>query len=110
MLCHFEEDQNTKLLSFPPEKDETDAELAVQFAVDQKPDTIWILGATGGRMDHMLGNLELLHIPLAKGIECEIIDQQNRIRLLDGPILLEKMADWKYVSFLSYTDQTQGIT
>ena len=47
---------------------------------------------------------------LAKGIECEIIDQQNRIRLLDGPMLLEKMADWKYVSFLSYTDQTQGIT
>ena len=89
VLCHFEEDQNTKLLSFPPEKDETDAELAVQFAVDQKPDKIWIL---------------------TKGIECEIIDQQNRIRLLDGPILLEKMADWKYVSFLSYTDQTQGIT
>ena len=58
----------------------------------------------------MLGNLELLHIPLTKGIECEIIDQQNRIRLLDGPMLLEKMADWKYVSFLSYTDQTQGIT
>ena len=110
VLCHFEEDQNTKLLSFPPEKDETDAELAVQFAVDQKPDKIWILGATGGRMDHMLGNLELLHIPLTKGIECEIIDQQNRIRLLDGPILLEKMDDWKYVSFLSYTDQTQGIT
>ena len=47
---------------------------------------------------------------LTKGIECEIIDQQNRIRLLDVPILLEKMADWKYVSFLSYTDQTQGIT
>ena len=46
VLCHFEEDQNTKLLSFPPEKDETDAELAVQFAVDQKPDKIWILGAT----------------------------------------------------------------
>ena len=77
VLCHFEEDQNTKLLSFPPEKD---------------------------------GNLELLHIPLTKGIECEIIDQQNRIRLLDRPIVLEKMDDWKYVSFLSYTDQTQGIT
>ena len=35
VLCHFEADQNTKLFSFPPEKDETDAELAVQFAVDQ---------------------------------------------------------------------------
>ena len=103
---------NTKLLSFPPEKDETDAELAVQFAVDQKPDKIWILGANRqaryGPEDSAIWNF--FYIPLTKGIECEIIDQQNRIRLLDGPILLEKMADWKYVSFLSYTDQTQGIT
>ena len=52
VLCHFEEDQNTKLLSFPPEKDETDAELAVQFAVDQnqirfgflvQQEAVWII-------------------------------------------------------------------
>lgn len=110
VLMQFEENFSTRLLRFPPEKDETDAELAVQFAVEQKPDRIWIVGATGGRIDHMLGNLELLKLPLQKKIECEIIDPQNRIRLIDGPVELEKLSDWKYISFLSYTDRTEGIT
>ena len=109
VFSYFETDSQTKLLSFPPEKNETDAELAVQFAVEQNPDLIWILGATGGRIDHMLGNLELLRIPLEKRIACEIIDPQNRICLLNKSTVLEKLEDWKYVSFLSYTDQTEGI-
>ena len=110
VLKHFKENAYTQLYSFPPEKNETDAELAVQFAMNQNPDKIWILGATGGRIDHMLGNLELLRLTLGKNIVCEIVDPQNRIRLLDGPIILERMPEWKYVSFLSYTDQTEGIT
>ena len=109
VLDQFKKDAKTTLKSFPPEKNETDSELAVQFAVDQNPDLIWIVGATGGRIDHMLGNLELLRMPLEKRIVCEIIDPQNRIRLLDGPTVLERLPDWKYVSFLSYTDQTEGI-
>lgn len=110
ILSQFKKNGKTRLFAFPPQKDETDAELAVQFAMKQKPDVIWIAGATGGRIDHMLGNLELLSMPLQEGIECEIIDPQNRIRLLNKPTVLEKMENWKYVSFLSYTDQTIGIT
>ncbi len=110
VLSQFKKNEKTRLFAFPPEKDETDAELAVQFAVEQKPDIVWIVGATGGRIDHMLGNLELLRMPLQAGVECEIVDQQNQICLLDRPTVLEKMENWKYVSFLSYTDQTQGIT
>ncbi len=110
VLAWFKGNGKTRLLDFPPKKDETDAELAVTFAIEQKPDIIWIAGATGGRIDHMLGNLELLRMPLQAGIECEIVDRQNRVRLIDRPTVLEKMEHWKYVSFLSYTDQTQGIT
>ena len=109
VLAQFEKNSSTKLFRFPPEKNETDSELAVQFAIDQNPDVIWIVGATGGRIDHMLGNLELLKRPLQKGIVCEIVDPQNRIRLIDGPVVLERLSDWKYISFLSYTDKTEGI-
>lgn len=109
VLAHFEQNASTKLFRFPPEKDETDSELAVQFTMEQHPDLIWIVGATGGRIDHMIGNLELLKRPLQKGIVCEIVDPQNRIRLIDGPVVLERLDDWKYVSFLSYTDKTEGI-
>ncbi len=109
ILSQFKKNGKTRLFAFPPQKDETDAELALQFAMKQRPDVIWIAGATGGRIDHMLGNLELLKRPLQKGIVCEIVDPQNRVRLIDGPVVLERLDDWKYVSFLSYTDKTEGI-
>ncbi len=109
-VLEYFKNAHTQLHSFPPEKNETDAELAVQFAINQNPDVIWIVGATGGRIDHMLGNLELLRLTLGKGIVCKIVDPQNCIQLLDGPTVLERLPKWKYVSFLSYTDQTEGIT
>src|SRR5689334_1730456 len=40
-----------ELKRFKPEKDETDLELALQWAISQNPDTIQIFGATGGRLD-----------------------------------------------------------
>ena len=45
---------------FPAEKDETDLELAIDWAIRQKPSNIYIFGATGGRMDHFLANIQLL--------------------------------------------------
>ena len=52
-----------------PEKDETDTELALLKAQATGCTQIVILGATGGRMDHMLGNIHLLFPCLQKGIE-----------------------------------------
>ena len=102
-------EKKVKLITFPPEKDETDAQLTLQYAIDQKPDMIRILGALGGRADHMLANLELLKLPLKAGIDCEIVDRQNRIRLLDGEYTIKKSDSWKYVSFVSYTEKTEGL-
>ena len=46
---------------FSHDKDETDLELAIQRAIDLKPEQILILGALGGRLDQTLGNLALLN-------------------------------------------------
>ena len=43
-----------------PEKDETDTELAVNTALKLGCNRIFILGATGGRLDHEWSNLHLL--------------------------------------------------
>ncbi|MFR8682875.1 MAG: hypothetical protein ACLVFN_05190 [Enterocloster sp.] len=34
-------------------------------------------GATGGRLDHMIGNIQLLYPCLQKGIRASIIDPQT---------------------------------
>ena len=49
---------------FKPEKNETDMELALNWAVEQKPELIRIFGATGGRLDHLFANVQLMFKPL----------------------------------------------
>ena len=41
-----------------------------------------ILGATGGRIDHLWANVQSLAIPFKAGVHAEILDSQNRIFLL----------------------------
>ena len=94
-----------------PEKDETDTELALLKAQAIGCTQIVILGATGGRMDHMLGNLHLLYPCLQKGIEAYILDRQNRMYLIDGEHTFRSSELWgKYISFLPLTEQVNGIT
>jgi thiamine pyrophosphokinase len=47
----------TQVMRYSPEKDETDFELALDQALQQGFREILVLGALGGRTDHMLANL-----------------------------------------------------
>ena len=94
-----------------PEKDETDTELALLKAQATGCTEVVVLGATGGRMDHMLGNIHLLFPCLQKGTYAEIVDPQNRLYLIDGEHIFRKDAVWgKYISFLPLTQEVKGIT
>lgn len=77
---------NVYLEQYPEKKDATDTELAVQYAITCLPDDITILGATGNRIDHLLMNLGLLLEIEKNGIAGQIVDGNNRIRLLDSTI------------------------
>lgn len=51
---------SSEQVRFPREKDATDGELAVALAFARGCATVEMLGATGGRLDHFLGNAALL--------------------------------------------------
>lgn len=94
------------------EKNETDLELALNWAIGQKK-RIKILGATGGRLDHFMGNLQLLSSE--KALEypspIEIEDEQNRIRMLKaGEWQVEKSKDFHYLSFIPMTNAVEELT
>lgn len=94
-----------------PEKNETDTELARNRALTLGCDRILFLGATGGRLDHMLANIHTLYGCMEKGVEAYLIDAQNRICLLDQGRTFCRSSQWgRYISFLPYTDQVIGIT
>ncbi|MCI8660456.1 MAG: thiamine diphosphokinase [Lachnospiraceae bacterium] len=94
-----------------PEKNETDTELARSRGLTLGCSRMVFLGATGGRLDHMLGNIHVLYACLQKGVEAWIVDARNKLYLLDEGKTFYKDQLWgKYVSFLPYTEQVTGIT
>ena len=110
-LLEYQERSGVRADVHQPEKDETDTELARSRALTLGCDRLVFLGATGGRLDHMLGNLHALYACLEKGIDASLVDAQNRIYLLDqGKSFYRKNLWGKYVSFLPYTEEVTGIT
>ncbi|TDM03990.1 thiamine diphosphokinase [Macrococcus carouselicus] len=87
----------------PAEKNETDLEVGVQYALTLDYDRVFIHGATGGRMDHFLGNLQTLlnEDILLSPMEFYIVDEMNIIQVLPtGTHIIARNAEMKYVSFI----------
>lgn len=94
-----------------PEKDETDTELARSRALAIGCRELVFLGATGGRIDHLLGNIDTLHACLATGVKACLLDQQNKLYLLDEGKTFYRDDLWgDFISFLPYTETVTGIT
>lgn len=74
-LKYFEE-IGVDIRKFPEEKDQTDLELAIQYVIDLGFDRIYLFGATGGRIDHFLGNMYLLTNPDFVDKEIKIVTNQ----------------------------------
>jgi len=103
--------QTNELHIFPREKDQTDLEIAISWALEQKPKLIRIFGATGGRLDHGLANIQMLLKGLAAEIEMCIVDNKNEITVKKvGTHIIEENENFPYVSFVPVTETVEGIT
>ncbi len=98
-------------IQYPKEKDATDTQLVLEWVVERKPSEIVILGATGGRMDHFLANLNLLMIPLKEQIPTYMIDSNNKIYLTDGSVIIEAKEQYgRYISLQPLSQEVTGVT
>ncbi|MGJ7910638.1 thiamine diphosphokinase [Neobacillus sp. LXY-1] len=98
---------------FKPEKNETDLELALNWAMNQHPKIIRIFGATGGRLDHLLANVQLMIHSLREQSNTEIylIDRYNIAYLKEpGTHNIKKMDSAKYISFVPLTLAVSDLT
>ncbi|RCK10996.1 hypothetical protein DT075_24660 [Bacillus licheniformis] len=58
-----------RLHIYQAEKDQTDLDLALSWAVGQRPSFIRMFGISGGRADHFLGNLHLLYTAMKQNVK-----------------------------------------
>jgi thiamine pyrophosphokinase len=59
---------------YSEDKDETDIELALRYAIEMQPSAILIVGALGGRIDQTLSNLSILTDPMLSKIDIRLDD------------------------------------
>jgi len=72
-----------EIIKFPAKKDLTDSEIALSCARERGFNEFLLIGATGARLDHTLTNLFLLKTCLLNNENAQIIDDYNRMFLID---------------------------
>lgn len=108
----YRKQQEIPIRQYKPEKDDTDTRLGMELALKLGSDKIFLLGATGGRLDHYMGNLQSLLITAMEEKEGWILDEQNAITVRKaGKICIHKEEQFgKYVSFFSMGDEVTGLS
>lgn len=75
----------TQLITFPPEKDEIDLELALLHAVEIGATDIVVLAGLGGRVDMSLANLSLLAHPQLNDVAIQFWHDEQKIYRIQPP-------------------------
>lgn len=111
LVNRLEKEYNIPVVRLIPEKDDTDTEAAVRIALENTVGTIYILGGTGTRLDHILGNIAVLGMGHEKGRRIILADKCNRVELIFNDYVIKKDASFgKYISFFPFGDVVQGLT
>ena len=67
----------TEIVRLKPEKDDSDTQSAVNFAIDHGAERITILGATGKRIDHLMANFGLCGYHTGRSVELYETDRKS---------------------------------
>lgn len=111
VLQEYQHLDTVSIIRLNPKKDDTDTEHALQMALDKGMDEIHLFGATGSRLDHVLGNLQLLGLALRKNVECILIDPWNRTRLINKETTISREEQFgAFISLIPYTPKVTGLT
>ena len=98
------------IITLNKEKDFTDTHMALKLAIKLKSNEITIIGGTGTRIDHTLANIHILKEALDSNIKCSIINENNKIFLIDKPADIKKDTYYKYISLIPLTTTVESIT
>lgn len=111
ILDYYEHQSEVPIRKYKPEKDATDTRIGLELAIKLGSSRVFLLGATGGRLDHYMGNLQSLSAARREGVEAWILDSQNALTVLDQTTVLSKKEQFgKYISFFSMSDQVEDLT
>jgi thiamine pyrophosphokinase len=122
---------HSRIVQYPRDKNETDLELALNNALEQKPTSILIIAALGNRLDQTLGNISLLSNSRLATLDCRLDDgleevffcrDQSKVNGRSGDIvslipwggavtgIRTNGLQWPLNNETLYLDKTRGIS
>jgi len=78
----------TEVLRWPAAKAETDLEIAMGLAAERGATALTVVGALGGRLDHLLANLALAASARWRGLDVDLVDATASVWIVRGERLL----------------------
>ncbi|MCD6329656.1 MAG: thiamine diphosphokinase [Candidatus Cloacimonetes bacterium] len=96
------------VMQFSKEKDKTDSELALDYCADQHYDTVTMINAVNGRLEHSLANIFMIEKFVQKGLSIYFINKHNEIFVLRGPQEMEMNSKrGAEISLIPLTEQVE---
>lgn len=98
--------ENVECIRAVPEKDDTDAILAANIAIERGAKGLRFLCALGGRLGHTLANIQMLYGLKKRGIDAEMYGEHERVEILLNEIKRFKRFDG-YLSVFAYENAAE---
>lgn len=99
-----------KAVALPKEKDYTDTEACLRYGLNHGMGDFILIGCTGGRLDHFLGNVNLLEFLAERGARGVIINDDNEISFYVSPVEFPSPHHYRYVSILPLDRELSGVS
>lgn len=107
--CSVSPVEGVPMERFRKEKDDTDTMIAVRHALDAGAEHINLLCALGGRLDHLLGNLQSAVFAAKRGVPVTIRDEDTGIMVLPPCELAIDRREGFSLSLIAATDECTGV-
>ncbi len=102
--------KDTEVINFPPEKDLTDAQLAVETAIARGADDIVLVGGLDGRLDHTLSVISILEDMDGRGVRAIALSGYDRVRFIKSTSTLIPRSGYKYISVIARDEKIKGLS
>ena len=110
IIDSYRREGDVPIREYNPIKDSTDTQIALERAMEAGSDSIWIIGGTGTRLDHVLGNIYSLQQVFGAGKRAYLVDEHNLITLINRRTVLRRKEQYgTYVSFLPVGEYARGV-
>lgn len=97
-----------RVIEYPPDKDQTDLELAIHHGLLEDPVQIIVVGGLGARLDHTLGNIALLADKRLLRHACTLDDGVEQVMLCRDSTAISG-APGDLVSLLPWGQPATGV-